>query len=382
LASGDGQARSALCEPARGKRKGITNIHRFDWGLMHFVFFSMKRSITEILTPWWRLFTWVCLLLAILFLGIHSAKAADHSLSRSSYRMGMSWRAVSAKKSYSEHGAWHTIYEVTFLLRNGLICPDRERIFCRKSTPGLEGLALPDLQTLPPFDFRLHEYRVSGRREIRFANSVWNSGEAVLELHGEYDPGKNTVVFNQHLFGEGQREITHRVGEFSFHKEHNHWHWEDFSIYEIWSLAPDGSLDEIVATSGKVGYCMLDIRRVTEEEIATVPIDETQVPDTRQFRGCGWRTQGISIGWVDTYFAYTPGQVMDITELRDGFYAFRSTVDPGGNLHEADEGNNSATIYFSLFGSEFRLIGGAFSASCLVDEIGRPAPGFQIEICK
>jgi hypothetical protein len=246
----------------------------------------------------------------------------------------------------------------------------------------MDGLFLPDLQTLPPFDFRLNEYRGSGRREIRFANSVWNSGEGVLELHGVYDPGNNTVVFNQHLFGEGQREATHRVGEFTFHPEHNHWHWIDFSIYEIWNLAPDGSLGEIVTTSGKVGYCMLDIRRINDPEMEASSIHEDQIPDTRQYRGCGWRLQGISVGWVDTYFNYTPGQVMDVSELRDGIYAIRSTVDPEGYIIEADEGNNSVIVYFSMYGNQFRLMGDTLTTPCRGETHSIPSPGLRNNTCK
>jgi hypothetical protein len=255
--------------------------------------------------------------------------------------------------------------QALYLPENGKACDRTGGNPCKDRVKDRESFLLPDLQTLPPFDFRLIEYGGTENRVIRFANSVWNSGEGVLELHGEYDRNNGSIRFRQLLYGEGEETLEHRVGEFTFHREHNHWHWEDFSVYEIWRLAPDGSLGEILVTSGKVGYCMLDIRRVPEEEIASSPIREAEIPETRQYRGCGWRLQGISVGWVDTYFAHTPGQVMDISGLRDGIYAFRSTVDPEGNLVESDEDNNSMTVYFSLYGNQFRLMGETLLRSCL-----------------
>ena len=299
------------------------------------IFVAKKVRFLLILFSWEGSLIWIALIFGFLFQGVGTARA------------GYDLSTLSLDLPADEQ-----------------VCPGEERNFCGEKVAGMEDVLLPDLQTLPPFDFRLVEYRGSGRREIRFANSVWNSGEGVLELQGEYDGQNNTVDIEQHLFGEGQEPLTHGVGEFTFHPEHNHWHWEDFSIYEIWDLAPDGSLGEIVVTSGKVGYCMLDIRRINGEEMEDSSVREARIPDSRQYRGCAWRSQGISVGWVDTYYAHTPGQVMDVSELRDGIYAFRSTVDPEGFLYEADRDNNSAIVYFSLYGNQFRLIGETLSTQC------------------
>lgn len=299
------------------------------------IFLEKKRQDLRSLSSWKDPLNWLILMIGVLFLGAGTAQA----------KYGASARPVD-------------------LPTETLTCPGGDRNLCAATFRRVTGLRLPDLVTLPPFDFRLVEYRGSGKREIHFANSVLNRGEGVLELRGELDHQNNSIVFHQRLVGDGEQEVTHRVGEFNYHPEHGHWHWDDFSVYEIWALAPDGRPAEVVVTSGKVGYCMLDIRRLEDEEIEDSAIRKSQIPETRQYRGCGWRLQGISVGWVDTYHAHTPGQSMDVSELRDGIYAFLSTVDPEGYLYEADRGNNTAMVYFSLYGDQFRLIGETLSSSC------------------
>lgn len=239
--------------------------------------------------------------------------------------------------------------------------PRRNRPPWREPTPKLKDVSLPDLQTLPPFDLQLVVHRGSGRRVIRFSNSVWNSGPGVLELRGIYNQQNNTIEVRQYLYGFEPDLVKRRVNEFMFHREHNHWHWDGFSIYEIWTVESNGRLGEIVVTSGKVGYCMLDINPVGDDWIQKEDMQGLEIPDRRQYGDCGWRRQGISVGWVDTYDSDTPGQAMDVSDLPDGLYALRSTVDPDGILYESNITNNSAVVFFSMRGDHLHVIGEALT---------------------
>ncbi|NLG71869.1 MAG: hypothetical protein GX495_07515 [Chloroflexi bacterium] len=211
----------------------------------------------------------------------------------------------------------------------------------------LESVFLPDLRTLPPHDLQLVVQ--SGKKVIRFSNSVWNSGPGVLELRGKLDAEEDTLQVTQHLYGRGQTQVLQDVGTFSYHAEHTHWHWEGFSSYEIWSTGPEGDLDRIVARSDKVSYCMMDTGRtgdtawLREQQQAGI-----EVPERRVYYQCLWKRQGISVGWVDTYAAHIPGQSIDITHLPNGLYALRSTVNPQGIIIESDASNNTALTYFVL----------------------------------
>jgi hypothetical protein len=202
----------------------------------------------------------------------------------------------------------------------------------------------------------------NGKRLMHFSNSVVNRGSGVLELHGVFDPLKNTILVSQYLYGFDKDLVQRRVGAFTFHPAHGHWHWADFSIYEILPVRPDGRLGEVLVTSGKVGYCMLDIQRMPAEWGRINLEAGLEIVERAQYGVCNWRRQGISIGWVDTYDANTPGQVMDISRLSDGIYALRSTVDPQGKLFEAERGNNTGMVYFALQGSLLYVIGESIPA--------------------
>ena len=213
----------------------------------------------------------------------------------------------------------------------------------------LELAILPDLATLPPYDLRV----VAGprRRILRFSNAVWNQGPGTLELVGYPLTIRTSPVF-QKLATSAGISFQHDVGFLEFHPEHHHWHWDGFSLYEIWYTDAQGQPTHLATTSSKVSYCMMDTSRIDPRRHPPGP----DAPERRQFGQCGWRKQGISPGWIDIYQSYLPGQDMDITTLPDGLYLLRSTVNPGGILAERDSSNNSASVYFSLRGSQLRLV--------------------------
>lgn len=228
----------------------------------------------------------------------------------------------------------------------------------RESLPALTDVLVPDLQTLPPFDLQLIVNQFTGSRRIRFANSVWNRGEGVMELRGVLDEESRKIIVSQDLYGPDSEVIERRVSSFHFNPVHGHWHWEDFGHYEIWSTGPWGELVEVVARSDKVGFCMLDTSPITREWLDFLSITDFQVAERARYGECGWRLQGISVGWMDTYDADVPGQEIDVSTLPDGLYALRSTVDPQGLLFESDKENNSAMVYFQLEGDQLQVIDG------------------------
>ena len=131
---------------------------------------------------------------------------------------------------------------------------------------------------------------------------------------------------------------------------HNHWHYDSFSLYEVRQVEPDGGLGEVVASSGKVSYCVRDTDPVqTLDPALSVPAD---APEKAHYYACGWTLQGLSAGWVDTYWQNTPGQYVDISGLPNGDYVLVSTVDPENLLIETDDDNNTAWLAFSLHDDE------------------------------
>jgi hypothetical protein len=219
-------------------------------------------------------------------------------------------------------------------------------------------LILPDLYTLPPYDLRQVRDATTGRTIVRFSNAIANLGPGALELRGKMDTSSEAVDVKQRIFTSLSEEevsfIEEDVGQFYYHAEHEHWHWDGFSLYEVFSILPDGSFGELHFTSDKVGYCLRDDGRAADSMVIEL---EQLEPEPRRYQSCGPSIQGLSVGWSDIYAHNTPGQWVDVTSLLDGqIYALRSTADPQQLIYEVDRTNNSAVVYFRLSGTQVELI--------------------------
>lgn len=185
-----------------------------------------------------------------------------------------------------------------------------------------------------------------GNRVIRFSNSILNAGPGVLKVLSQPDPGTQTNSVTQHVYNVDGAYQEYETGVFVFHPDHDHWHLENFALYEVWSLTTDGELDEVVALTDKVSYCLMD---ETRSDLPNAYPEPT-------YTLCNQSIQGISPGWIDTYEHNTPGQIVDITDLADGAYALRSTVDPANQLHEMNDNNNAGIAYFELSASDLQML--------------------------
>lgn len=208
-------------------------------------------------------------------------------------------------------------------------------------------LRLPDLRTLPPSDLEI-VVLPDGSRELRLSNTIWNSGAGALELEGEINPRTRMTRVVQNVNARAGTELVHLVGEFVWHPTHDHWHFAGFSIYELWTLAPTGALDEIVSSSDKVSYCVIDTDIIDRENPNFAP--------RRGYYGCGKALQGLSAGWGDTYKSFLDGQEIHLAGIEDGFYALKSTTNPDASLLEANYSNNAAVLYLSIQGTRLELV--------------------------
>ncbi len=199
-------------------------------------------------------------------------------------------------------------------------------------------LLLPDLMTLPPYSLYITRNSSSDTSLLRLTNSVWNAGYGPLELWGRVVGDGSTHAVVQRIFQSDGSYQERTMGEFVFHPGHNHWHLESFSHYELWSLSERGTLDRVAATSDKVSYCLRDIHRNPHPD---------QAP-RMGYGTCTYGRQGLSVGWVDVYDHYLPGQSIDISGLPDGIYALMSTADPFNLIQESDESNNATVVYLEI----------------------------------
>lgn len=198
----------------------------------------------------------------------------------------------------------------------------------------------PDLRTAPPANLSM-EYASGGRRLLRMANMVWNSGEGALELVGVFSPASQQTIVIQRLAraaGVGFEEYV--VGRFVYHPTHEHFHLENFARYEVWSLTPGGGLHQLVASGEKLSYCLI--------ETDIVDRDNPNFTRTPVHMACGQAAQGILPGWGDLYKADLDGQTVDVTRLSNGRYALLSTANPDAVIVESDYTNNTGAVVVEL----------------------------------
>jgi hypothetical protein len=208
----------------------------------------------------------------------------------------------------------------------------------------------PDLQTLLPSQLTIQTS--SGQKLLRLSNTVVNRGDGRLELR-PVNNGGTTKAYQRVYKGDGSLYSESLVGIFAFHRKHHHWHFEDFASYELYTVAADGGIGALVASTEKVTFCIIDVTLVDAslEHASPTPV----------YSQCNRNAlQGLSVGWGDTYPWNLSGQWIDITTgVPNGDYWLVSTADPLNRLNEgggANETNNSAALKIHIEGNSVSIV--------------------------
>jgi hypothetical protein len=113
---------------------------------------------------------------------------------------------------------------------------------------------------------------------------------------------------------------------FEFGACHGHFHFEGYARYEL--VDPTGA---IAAQGHKQAFCLLD----------SVPIGLPGAPTTPRFH-CGF--QGLTRGWADIYDSSLDCQWVDITDVPDGDYVLRISINPDRVIAESSFANNTVEV--------------------------------------
>ncbi|WP_437877488.1 lysyl oxidase family protein [Sorangium sp. So ce513] len=164
-------------------------------------------------------------------------------------------------------------------------------------------------QTFPADACEILEGCVGGpgrRHLLQFEARIENTGP------GHLDPGPE---FNSPLFEYAQC--------------HQHFHFLDFTEYQL--LDARG---EIVAQGHKQAFCLVD----------TEPLDPAD-PAPRGFPSAGGAgCNFLSAGWADVYRVGTACQWVDVTDVPEGDYLLRVSVNPDGALAERSTEDNVVEV--------------------------------------
>jgi hypothetical protein len=194
----------------------------------------------------------------------------------------------------------------------------------------------PDIRALPPRDIALID-----PDNMKFSATSWNAGDGKLLLvprNPVTDPTTGTTKqpVDQRISCSGGGYYDRPAGNAEYHPAHNHVHYNDYANY---------ILEEAVASpqnprkGSKTTFCIMDTTGVNTQLSgasagAVFSLCPTQDPN--------FNTQGMSLGWGDTYGSHLPGQSLNINGLAAGMYRLRHVFDPKNLLLETREDDNES----------------------------------------
>ncbi len=204
---------------------------------------------------------------------------------------------------------------------------------------------MPDLQIIESSideGLRVDNTTIPGTVLFRFTTEVANGGNDPLEVWADEVQGNTQPVFQRIYQTDGGSEDV-ASGGFSYFEPHGHSHFDDFAVFNLREINPDGSVGDLVATGdSKYSFCLLNVRQPFPELTSNAAIADGRGGDS-----CG-DIQGISVGYSDVYNAELENQWIDITGVADGNYWLETIIDPENRLVETDDQNNAATIQVSV----------------------------------
>lgn len=216
-----------------------------------------------------------------------------------------------------------------------------EQTFLEAVQPERTDLLPPDLSIKPPV--QLYIAGTNNSKQLRFNTTFVNLGPGALEVLGHKDLENELTYATQYIFADGAPGEYRDIGSFELHPTHSHWHVIDHVVYQLWSISDSGERNEKLADTGKMSFCLWD------EHTNDLTIENA--PQSR-FYGftCDRNTQGMSVGWADTYAARVDGQELDVTNIPDGEYILYFEVNPDKKIYEVGYENNWGELKVKIEG--------------------------------
>jgi hypothetical protein len=194
--------------------------------------------------------------------------------------------------------------------------------------------SLPDLMALPVWGISIDSRRE--RDVLGFNATEWNEGPGTLVVEGFRGVDEDFMDAFQYFLLDGEPVGRAPVGRLEFHPKHQHWHFEEFTRYTLL----DASKTRVVV-SGKQSWCLAN----TDAIDLSVENANWAAFGGDLFTMCGgpralWIREVLDVGWGDTYAQFSLDQAFDVTDLPNGSYYVRTTVNPTGMLLEGTTANN------------------------------------------
>ena len=206
---------------------------------------------------------------------------------------------------------------------------------------------LPNLRALPATSIAMKD-----ADNMKFSATSWNAGHGkFLLVAGAANTGAGTQQILQRIFCTDGSFYDSPAGTAEYHDAHNHVHFNDYANY---ILEEDTASPQNPRQGTKTSFCIMDTTAVNKQmagasQSAVFDWCPTQDPD--------FNTQGMSVGWGDTYGSHLPGQELYIADLPAGMYRLRQIFDPRNRISElADDDNESCVLVEIGDGSNGRYV--------------------------
>ena len=217
---------------------------------------------------------------------------------------------------------------------------------------------LPDMRIAKLTTIKQDTTTIPGHRLLRFTATIVNVGAGPVELKGTRpDTATPTMSVTQRIYDDGGGSTTVPSSTHMFWAGDGHDHWHLFEMAQG-VLAPLSNGTNKVGTSAKEGFHFSDV--------GAFDLSLPGAPQSKHYLACIGNTscdpnalsatEGISVGWGDTYRAGIAFQYIDITGVATGRYVITVTADPNGYLRESNITNNTATATIRITTSRVNVL--------------------------
>ena len=197
---------------------------------------------------------------------------------------------------------------------------------------------LPNLVPYPASELHVVNDSVTGTALLRFSTVSYNNGIGPVELvGGAFNLTTNTQKVYQRVYLSDGTYYDRLAGDFIYHPEHQHIHFEGYATYKLLPVNAPGASQR---NGTKTSFCLEDTNHVLPN-LPGSPVDPA-------YTVCNSQIQGISVGWADRYGYLLAGQSIDVTGLPDGDYQLIIEVDPNNHLLEQSDADNQSCILIRL----------------------------------
>lgn len=203
---------------------------------------------------------------------------------------------------------------------------------------------LPDLGMAPVTTVTIDTTTIPGHRLLRYEARIVNVGAGAFEADGSRpDTSVSDVPISQRVFDDagGSTDVSITGTTMFFAGDgHNHWHIRDMESGTL-SRQDNGI---VVGTLDKHGFLIHD-GFVYNGSLPNSPVRGVYTTGNYPSmldRNALAVTEGLSVGWGDSYGANTNLQWIDITGLPNGKYRLDLSANGSGWFLESDTTNNDA----------------------------------------